>query len=103
MNLKDFKSSIASRRMPEKMSEELKAMWHDGAGEWDRAHDIAQEISGAEGSWVHAYLHRKEGDQSNASYWYSRAGQPVCKTSLDEEWADITTALLQRHPGVRAL
>ena len=103
MNLKDFRSTITSGRMPDQLSEALKAMWHDAAGDWDRAHDIAQEISGAEGSWIHAYLHRKEGDQSNASYWYHRAGQPVCNTSLDQEWADITTALLQRHPDVRAL
>ena len=103
MDLKDFKSTIASRTMPDRLSDALKAMWYDAAGNWDRAHDIAQEISDSEGSWIHAYLHRKEGDQSNAAYWYRRAGQPVCKTSLDQEWTEITTALLQRHPGVRAL
>lgn len=103
MNLNDFKSAIASGQIPDQLTDALKAMWHDAAGDWDRAHDIAQEISGAEGSWIHAYLHRKEGDQSNAAYWYRRAGHPVCKTSLDQEWADITTALLQGHPDVRAL
>jgi hypothetical protein len=103
MNLKDYKSTIASGRMPNDLSDALKAMWYAAAGDWDRAHDIAQEISDSEGSWIHAYLHRKEGDLSNAAYWYRRAGQPVCNTSLDQEWDDITTALLQRHPDVPAL
>jgi hypothetical protein len=103
MNLNAFKSTIASGKIPERLTDALKAMWYDAAGDWDQAHDIAQEISGAEGSWIHAYLHRKEGDQSNAAYWYRRAGQPVCKTSLDQEWADITAALLQGHPDARAL
>lgn len=103
MTLKDFKSTIASGNVPDRLSDALAAMWHDAAGNWDRAHDIAQEISSSEGSWIHAYLHRKEGDHSNAAYWYRRAGQPVCKTSLDEEWDDITTALLQKSRDVHAL
>ena len=103
MTLKDFKSTIASRKMHDPLPDALKAMWHDAAGNWERAHDIAQEISEAEGSWIHAYLHRKEGDQSNAAYWYRRAGRPVCNTSLDQQWDDITTVLLQHHRDVRAL
>ena len=69
-------------------------MWYDGKGDWGKAHDIAQDIRTAEGSWIHAYLHRKEGDAGNAAYWYHRANQPVCKTSLEEEWETIVKTLL---------
>ena len=57
----------------------------DRHGDWTRAHESAQQDEGREGAWVHAYLHRKEGDQGNAAYWYSRAGKPVCRESLDAE------------------
>ena len=104
MNLKDFKMTVSSGKMPEALSDALQAMWHDAAGNWDRAHDIAQEIHAAEGSWIHAYLHRKEGDLGNAAYWYRLANQPVCKVSLEEEWEQIATALLLRdRPDVRVL
>jgi hypothetical protein len=62
--------------------------------EWKRAHESAQQDEGRDGSWVHAYLHRKEGDQSNAGYWYSRAGKPVCREQHDAEWLSIVQALL---------
>jgi hypothetical protein len=104
MDLKEFKSTVFSGKMPAGLTEALQAMWHDAAGNWDRAHDIAQDIHSAEGSWIHAYLHRKEGDTGNASYWYHRANQPACKTALEEEWEQIATALLQKsHPDVRVL
>lgn len=61
---------------------------------WTRAHESAQQDEGIEGSWVHAHLHRKEGDQGNAAYWYSRAGKPVCREPLDAEWVSVATALL---------
>jgi len=56
--------------------------------------ESAQQDEGPEGSWVHAYLHRKEGDQGNAAYWYSRAGKPVCREPLDAEWLSIVRDLL---------
>lgn len=80
--------------MPPSLTESLQAMWHDAKGNWNKAHDIAQEIHSKEGSWIHAYLHRKEGDAGNAAYWYHRANQPVCKTSLAQEWEDIVKTLL---------
>ena len=80
--------------MPPGLSNGLTALWYDGKGDWNKAHDVAQEIHTAEGSWIHAYLHRKEGDAGNASYWYHRASQPVCKASLAEEWENIVKALL---------
>jgi len=76
------------------LSHALRALWWDAKGDWNRAHESAQQDEGPDGSWVHAYLHRKEGDQSNAAYWYSRAGKPVCRESLDAEWLKIVTELL---------
>ena len=94
MNFQYFINSLGHASMPTSLSESLQAMWYDGKGDWNKAHDIAQEIHGKEGSWIHAYLHRKEGDAGNAAYWYHRANQPVCKTSLAQEWEDIVKALL---------
>ncbi len=76
----------------------LLALWWERKGEWDRGHDIAQsegeQGSAREAAWVHAYLHRKEGDVGNARYWYGRAGQPFPERTLDEEWKQIVVALL---------
>jgi dihydrofolate reductase len=66
-------------------------------GDWKRAHESAQQDEGIEGAWVHAYLHRKEGDQGNAAYWYNRAGKPVCHEPLDAEWLRIARALLKNR------
>ena len=94
MNFQDFKSSLSASSVPPGLTNSLQALWHDGKEDWNKAHDIAQEIRSPEGSWIHAYLHRKEGDAGNAAYWYHRANQPVCKTSLAEEWETIVKALL---------
>jgi hypothetical protein len=72
----------------------LRALWLDAQGNWDGAHEAAQADEGGAGDWVHAYLHRKEGDAGNAAYWYRRAGKPMCRTSFEEEWVSIATALL---------
>ena len=72
----------------------LLALWYDARGDWDRAHSLAQDVDDKAGAWVHAYLHRKEGDLSNAGYWYRRAGQGVATDSLAEEWSRIATSLL---------
>ena len=79
---------------PPGLSAALRALWLDARGDWDGAHDAAQADEGGAGDWVHAYLHRKEGDAGNAAYWYRRARKPVCRASLDEEWAGIASALL---------
>jgi hypothetical protein len=72
------------------------ALWHDARGDWDRAHTCAQAVSGRDGSWVHAYLHRKEGDLGNAGYWYARAGRPMPPSSvtLEAEWQELVRALV---------
>jgi hypothetical protein len=73
------------------------ALWHDAKGDWERAHNCAQEDHGRDGSWVHAYLHRKEGDLGNANYWYARAGRkmPDRLVSLQTEWTELAQALVK--------
>jgi hypothetical protein len=95
MNFDNFKSSLINSAPPPGLPGGLQALWYDGKGDWNKAHNIAQDIETAEGSWIHAYLHRKEGDLGNAAYWYHRAKQPVSKTSLQEEWETIVKALLR--------
>lgn len=75
----------------------LRALWFDAHGDWRQAHEIAQEIEDPEGAWVHAYLHRREGDHSNAAYWYRRAHKPVASGSLEQEWEQIAAALLAKR------
>ena len=96
MTRAELKATLTSPTPPTGLSAALLALWHDGRGDWDAAHRVAQDIDDADGSWIHAYLHRKEGDAGNAAYWYRRAGQPVATVSLDAEWEQIVTALLQR-------
>jgi hypothetical protein len=94
MTLFEFKESIKQSNPPPQIDNLLQALWYDAKGNWETAHDLAQEVHSKDGSWIHAYLHRKEGDLGNASYWYHRANQPVCKKSLGEEWEEIASALL---------
>jgi hypothetical protein len=94
MNVEAFKLSLTKDEPPE-LSHALRALWWDAKGDWDKAHKCAQQDEeSAAGVWVHAYLHRKEGDLSNAGYWYGRAGRPVATTPLETEWATIAGALL---------
>lgn len=75
---------------PQGISAPLLALWYDAKGDWERAHDIAQDLGSKEGDWIHAYLHRKEGDEGNAAYWYRRAGKPFpVGVSLQEEWEQL--------------
>jgi hypothetical protein len=97
MNLAAFRQSLADPAPPAGLSSALEALWHDARGDFDRAHELAQSDEGGAGDWVHAYLHRKEGDSGNAAYWYRRAGKPVCREALDAEWAAIAAALLAAH------
>lgn len=97
MIFQEFQEICGQDTPPNVMNPLLTAMWHDFQGDWDSAHAIAQDIPDSNGSWVHAYLHRKEGDQANASYWYSRAGKPRPDISLEKEWEQITLALLDLY------
>ena len=91
----EFRKTLTAAAPPGNLSFALAGLWWDAKGDWTRAHESAQQDEGPEGSWVHAYLHRKEGDQGNAAYWYRRAGKPVCRESLDAEWSSIANALLK--------
>jgi hypothetical protein len=94
MNLAEFQLSQNQSNPPAGLSLALQALWFDAKGDWEKAHELAQQDGGSSGDWVHAYLHRKEGDASNARYWYGRAGKPVYSGSLEGEWAAIGEALL---------
>ena len=93
MNFQSFKASVADAQPPSYLPAILLALWHAAKGEWEKAHELSQADESAAGSWVHAYLHRVEGDNSNAAYWYRRAGEPVCQLSLEDEWEQIAEAL----------
>jgi hypothetical protein len=92
MTLEEFRASLA-RDTPPDASTALIALWHDARGDWDRAHEVAQAIDDATGAWIHAYLHRKEGDLGNARYWYDRARKTVETGPLEGEWERIVRAL----------
>jgi hypothetical protein len=95
MTLEDFQKSLKANEPPADLTPALAGLWWEAKGEWDRAHVCLQESKGWDGSWVHAYLHRKEGDQENAAGWYSRAGKSFCDESLKEEWLTIARELLE--------
>jgi hypothetical protein len=94
MTLAQFKRTLASTNPPAGVAPALAALWWAGKSDWQRAHAIIMEADGADAAWVHAYLHRVEGDLGNAGYWYRQAGQPVAKDSLEAEWERIVSALL---------
>jgi hypothetical protein len=94
VTLEEFKRTTSDPRPPADLSPPLLALWHDARGDWTAAHETAQEIEDAAGSWIHAYLHRKEGDLGNAGYWYHRAGRPEQRGSLEDEWDEIASELL---------
>ena len=93
MTAAEFRASLAQAEQPAGVSPALAALWYAAKGDWDQAHEITQP-GGPELDWVHAYLHRVEGDLGNAGYWYRRAGKPAAKVSLDEEWAALVNTLL---------
>jgi hypothetical protein len=102
MDLAGFRASLSAAEPPPALSHALRALWLDAHGDWDGAHEAAQADEGGAGDWVHAYLHRKEGDTGNAAYWYRRARKQVCRASLDEEWMAIAGELLKVEGGETA-
>jgi hypothetical protein len=95
MTIDEFKATLNAATPPAAPPLML-ALWHDARGDWEKAHALAQDVDDKDGAWVHAYLHRKEGDLGNAAYWYRRAGQPVASESLAAEWERITVMLLAK-------
>lgn len=93
MNFEEFTSSLENPSPPQ-LNVYLTALWYDGKGDWKKAHDLINDLNGSDAAHVHAYLHRKEGDNGNARYWYHRAAQPVCTEPLQKEWENIVRLLL---------
>jgi hypothetical protein len=103
-NFAEFeKSAVAGAAVPAGLSEPLKSLWLAKAGQWAKAHEIAQDILTPTGSWIHAFLHREEGDLSNAAYWYRRAGMTMPKdVATANEWAEIAREIWQKENGIIA-
>jgi len=98
MTVDEFQALIRQHETPAgDLAPLLRALWHDARGSWDHAHDVAQGVETRDGAWVHAYLHRKEGDPDNARYWYRRAGRAESSAPLEQEWDEIARALLDAH------
>ena len=96
--LDTFRNSVSADAPPSDASPALTALWWVRHGDWNKAHETVQGHEGeADCDWVHAHLHRQEGDMSNAQYWYRRADKPVSGVSLQDEWSEIVTAMLARR------
>ncbi len=94
MDYDSFKTSVGRDAPPDSLGKALEALWRLAKGDWEAAHELAQSQNDPVGAWVHAHLHRVEGDQSNAGHWYRKAGKPHSKAPLDAEWDEIVRALL---------
>ena len=90
----DLRATLSNAAPAADLAPPLKALWWAAKGDWSKAHNIVQDEESADAAWVHAYLHRVEGDLGNATYWYRRAGKPAASDSLDAEWERIAAALL---------
>jgi hypothetical protein len=97
MSLAEFQQSLRAHKAPPAgLPPALQALWHEAKGDWEHAHSAAQQDTSRDGAWVHAYLHRREGDDGNASYWYARAGRKFPGTSSETEWSEIARELLEQ-------
>jgi len=94
MTLAEFKQSLSKPRPPAALSAALTGLWWAGKDDWDKAHKIVMDEGGKDCAWVHAYLHRVEGDLENAGYWYRQAGKPAASGALKQEWTAIASELL---------
>jgi hypothetical protein len=94
MTLAEFKLSLSKSKPPAGLAPALTALWWAAKDNWARAHDIVMNEGGKDCAWVHAYLHRVEGDLDNARYWYREAGKPAASGPLPPEWEGIVRALL---------
>jgi hypothetical protein len=94
VSMADFKASRSAASPAPELDPPLAALWWAAKGNWDQAHKIVQDEDSGDAAWVHAYLHRVEGDLGNAGYWYRQAGKPVAKDSLESEWEAMVAALL---------
>jgi hypothetical protein len=88
-NLDTFKETLNQENPPADLTAHATALWYAGNGNWDKAHDIVQDLPDEDASRIHAFLHRQEGDISNAKYWYTKAGTKMPASTLEEEWEDL--------------
>ena len=91
----EFKASLSGAAPAAGLAVPLAGLWWAAKGNWDQAHRIVQDDGSRDAAWVHAYLHRVEGDLGNAGYWYRQAGRPVATDSLESEWQRIVSALIE--------
>lgn len=94
MDVDEFRESLSGSKPPARIDKLLEALWYEAHGDWERAHRIAQSQKGPVAAAVHAYLHRREGDLSNADYWYERAGRERTRGALEREWQALAAELL---------
>lgn len=94
--LEAFLGSLASPDPPAGLAKPLEALWHAARGDWDRAHRIVMSAKSRDAAWVHAYLHRQEGDRDNARYWYRQAKRPEFSGTREDEWTAMAAELLRR-------
>ena len=92
-----FKRSLSNAAPPTALAPELQALWWAAKGDWDEAHRIVMDAHSSGAAWVHAYLHRVEGDEGNAGYWYRQAQRKAFTGGVDAEWAEIAATLLTRR------
>jgi hypothetical protein len=93
MQLEEFIKSVTAAQPPTMLSPYAQALWYDKKNDWEKAHTIIQDIEDTTAAWIHAYLHRKEGDTGNAGYWYHKAGKKMPGYSLEKEWEEIVRAM----------
>lgn len=96
MTLEEFRRAIDEGVPPDDLGPALLGLWHQARGAWETAHETVQADDGADAAWVHAHLHRVEGDEMNAGYWFRRAGKPHTRGDLDAEWAAMAEELLKK-------
>ena len=97
----DFRASLSDQAPPPEFAAPLAALWWAGRHDWNAAHQIVQDENDTDSAWVHAFLHRVEGDLGNAGYWYRRAGRPVATGAVEAEWEQIVAALISGPDGRR--
>jgi hypothetical protein len=93
--LTEFKTSLTLDQPTKELPLQLISLWYDGKGDWQKAHAQVDHLKDQESAWVHAYLHRKEGDIWNADYWYNKAGKIRPNLSLQQEWEELITHFLR--------
>jgi hypothetical protein len=96
MDFSEFKLSLKKEVCPQGLNIYARALWLEGRGQWEQSHELIQDLTDRNAALIHAYLHRKEGDQWNANYWYSRAQAKPCQFSLQEEWDELAKEFITK-------